>query len=148
MPNRTGREFRPTKYVARLAPADNLLSFLAAKLSVAGDSRVAFARAAKFYGAELMKKFLLLSAIYLFAPQLALAEDFDDLRRALIARMPDVAIGAIRKLPYADLYEIQGNGVNVFYTDATGEIVLFGNLIPGVLPRTPIESLPNSEDNS
>lgn len=76
-----------------------------------------------------MRNFLLLSAIYLFAPQLALAEDFEDLRRELAARMPDVAIGAIRKLPYADLYEIQGNGVNVFYTDAKGEIALFGNLV-------------------
>lgn len=76
-----------------------------------------------------MKKFLLLSAIYLFAPQLALAEDFDDLRRALTARMPEITIGAIRKLPYADLYEIHGNGADVFYTDAKGEIVLFGNLV-------------------
>lgn len=82
-----------------------------------------------------MRNFLLLSATYLFAPQFALVEDFDELRRALSARLPEVTIGAIRKLPYADLYEIQGNGVDVFYTDAKGEIVLFGNLIPGVLPR-------------
>ncbi len=75
-----------------------------------------------------MKNFFLLSAIYLFAPQIAGADDFDDLRRSLAEKMPQVTIGEIRKLPYADLYEIQGNGVNVFYTDARGEVALFGTL--------------------
>ncbi len=75
-----------------------------------------------------MKKFLLLSAIYLFAPQVARAEDFEELRRNLSEKMPQVTIGEIRKLPYADLYEVQGNGVNVFYTDAKGEVALFGTL--------------------
>lgn len=55
--------------------------------------------------------------------------EFAELRKALAGRMPDVSIGAIRKLPYADLYEIQGNGVNIFYTDASGEVALFGNLV-------------------
>jgi hypothetical protein len=76
-----------------------------------------------------MKNFLLLSAIYLFSPQLSSAEDVDDLRRALTANMPEVAIGAIRKLPHADLYEIQANGVNVFYADSNGEVAVFGNLV-------------------
>lgn len=76
-----------------------------------------------------MKNFLLLSAIYLFAPQIAAAGDFDELRRSLAEKMPQVTIGEIRKLPYADLYEVQGNGVNVFYTDARGEVALFGNLM-------------------
>jgi thiol:disulfide interchange protein DsbC len=76
-----------------------------------------------------MKNFLLLSAIYLFSPQLSAAEDVDDLRRALTQEMPEVAIGEIRKLPYADLYEIQANGVNVFYADSKGEVALFGNLV-------------------
>ena len=76
-----------------------------------------------------MKNFLLLSAIYLFTPQLAAAEDYEELRRNLTEKIPQVTIGEIRKLPYADLYEIQGNGVNVFYTDAKGEVALFGNLM-------------------
>lgn len=76
-----------------------------------------------------MNNFLLLSAIYLFTPQLAAAEDYEELRRNLTEKMPQVTIGEIRKLPYADLYEIQGNGVNVFYTDAKGEVALFGNLM-------------------
>ena len=76
-----------------------------------------------------MKNFLLLSAIYLFSPRLSTAEDAADLRRALTAKTPQVAIGEIRKLPYVDLYEIQANGVNVFYADSKGEVVLFGNLV-------------------
>jgi thiol:disulfide interchange protein DsbC len=76
-----------------------------------------------------MKNFLLLSAIYLFSPRLSAAEDVADLRRALTAKMPQVAIGEIRKLPYVDLYEIQANGVNVFYADSKGEVALFGNLV-------------------
>ena len=76
-----------------------------------------------------MKNFLLLSAIYLFSPQLATAENASGLRRALIAKMPQVAIGEIRKLPYIDLYEIQADGVNVFYVDSKAEVALFGNLI-------------------
>ena len=82
-----------------------------------------------------MKNFLLLSAIYLFTPQLAAAEDFEELRRNLTEKMPQVTIGEIRKLPYVDLYEIQCNGVNVFYTDAKGEVALFGNLME--LPTSP-----------
>ena len=89
-----------------------------------------------------MKNFLLLSAIYLFAPQLAAAEDFDELRRNLAEKLPEAAIGTIRKLPYADLYEVQGNGVNVFYTNALGEVALCagGSLVPGALTRAQIAS--------
>lgn len=76
-----------------------------------------------------MKNFLLLSALYLFASQPAVAGDFDELRRKLVEKMPALTIGEIRKLPYADLYEIQANGVNVFYTDAGGEVALFGSLM-------------------
>ena len=76
-----------------------------------------------------MKNFLLLSAIYLFSPQLATAENASGLRRALIAKMPQVAIGEIRKLPYVALYEIQADDVNVFYVDSKAEVALFGNLV-------------------
>ena len=76
-----------------------------------------------------MRNFLLLSAIYLFSPQLCRAEDAGDLRRALTAKMPEVAIGEIRKLPHTDLYEIQANDGNAFYADSNGEVALFGNLV-------------------
>ena len=78
-----------------------------------------------------MRSFLMLSAIYLFAPQLAGAGEgeFEDIRRALGAKMPEVTLGDIRKLPYADLYEVQANGIDVFYADSKGEVALFGNLV-------------------
>lgn len=76
-----------------------------------------------------MKNFLLLSAIYLFSPQLAAGEDHEELRSNLMEKMPQFTIGEIRKLPYVDLYEIQCNGINVFYTDAKGEVALSGNLM-------------------
>ena len=76
-----------------------------------------------------MNNFLLLSAIYLFAPQLAAAEDDEELRCNLMEKMPEVTIGEIRKLPYVDIYEIQCNGVNAFYTDAKGDVALFGKLM-------------------
>lgn len=76
-----------------------------------------------------MKNFLLLSAFYLISPLIATAGEFDPLRGTLAEKMPQVTIGDIRKLPYADLYEVQGNGVNVFYTDAEGKVAFFGNLV-------------------
>jgi thiol:disulfide interchange protein DsbC len=51
------------------------------------------------------------------------------IRAALNASMPGVTINRITKLPYADLYEVVANEVNVFYTDAKGEVGLFGNLV-------------------
>lgn len=92
-----------------------------------------------------MKNFLFLSAIYLFAPQLSNAGNFDDLRRTLTAKMPEVVIGDIRKLPYADLYEIQANDVNVFYADSKGDVALFGSgkHDPGLVTRDQIDSLLN-----
>lgn len=92
-----------------------------------------------------MRNFLFLSAIYLFAPQLSTAGNFDDLRRTLTLKMPEVVIGDIRKLPYADLYEIQANDVNVFYADSKGDVALFGSGKHdlGLVPRARIESLLN-----
>ena len=97
-----------------------------------------------------MRNFLFLSAIYLFAPQLSTAGNFDDLRRTLTSKMPEIVIGDIRKLPYADLYEIQANDVNVFYTDSKGEVALFGSgkQDPGPLPRAQIEALLNFDGES
>ena len=75
-----------------------------------------------------MKRLLFISVL-VFACRASVAGDFTDLRRELAARLPQVTIGEIRKLPYADLYEVQGNGISVFYTDARGEIGFFGDLI-------------------
>ena len=54
-----------------------------------------------------MEQFLTLSAIYLFAPRPPGKEDPEALRRELSEKMPDVAIGEIRKVPNMNLYEIQ-----------------------------------------
>jgi thiol:disulfide interchange protein DsbC len=71
---------------------------------------------------------LVLFAVVL-VPAVAGAEEFPDLRRALSEKLPQVKIGEIRKLAHAGLYEIQANDVDVFYTDAKGEVGLFGNLV-------------------
>jgi thiol:disulfide interchange protein DsbC len=60
-------------------------------------------------------------------PALADAE-IDALRKTLEAKMPNVKIGAITRTPYG-LYEVVGNGFNVFYTDPKGEIGLFGRML-------------------
>lgn len=60
----------------------------------------------------------------LCAPALADAQ-IDALRKTLEARMPGVKIGAIARTPWG-LYEVVGNGYNVFYTDASGEVGFFG----------------------
>ena len=57
------------------------------------------------------------------------AGDLDTLRKSLTAKMPDTQIGAITKTPYAGLYEVVANGINVFYTDKKGDIALIGKLI-------------------
>lgn len=59
----------------------------------------------------------------------SLAGDTDGLRKSLMAKMPGTQIGAITKTPYAGLYEVVANGINVFYTDKKGDIALIGKLI-------------------
>ena len=54
-----------------------------------------------------MEEFLSMSAIYLFAAGCAGTEDPEELRRALRERMPDVAIGEIRKLPESNMYQVR-----------------------------------------
>ncbi len=63
------------------------------------------------------------------ASRIAIAEDLADLRRDLSEHLPRVTIGEIRKLPDSDLYEVQWNGTNIFYTDAHGDLGIFGNLV-------------------
>lgn len=53
----------------------------------------------------------------------------DTLRKTLTERMPGMQIGAIAKLPQADLYEVVVNGINIFYTDAKGEVGFFGRMV-------------------
>jgi thiol:disulfide interchange protein DsbC len=76
-----------------------------------------------------MKPLQLLPTLCLLVSYAATADDFPELRAALAARLPQVTVGEIRKLPYGDLYEVQGNGINVFYTDAHGDLGFFGNLV-------------------
>jgi len=57
------------------------------------------------------------------------ATDTDALRKTLTERMPGMTIGAITRLPQADLYEVVVNGLNIFYTDAKGEVGFFGRMV-------------------
>lgn len=52
-----------------------------------------------------------------------------ELRRMLSQRMPGVRIGDIRPLPFGGLYEVVANGLNVFYTNARGDVALMGEMI-------------------
>jgi len=56
-------------------------------------------------------------------------EEADELSARLVERMPGLKISSIRKLPQLDLYEVVGNGLQIFYTDANGDLALFGNLV-------------------
>jgi thiol:disulfide interchange protein DsbC len=54
------------------------------------------------------------------------------IRNALAARIPDAQVIAIRKLPYAGLYEVavrRGADTAIYYSDARGEIMIVGELI-------------------
>lgn len=59
----------------------------------------------------------------------SLAGDLENLRKSLTTKMPGTQIGAITKTPYAGLYEVVANGINVFYTDKKGDIAIVGKLI-------------------
>jgi thiol:disulfide interchange protein DsbC len=56
------------------------------------------------------------------------ADDTDALRASLQKAMPDVRIGEIRPTSWG-MYEVVANGLSVFYTDAKGEIGLFGRAV-------------------
>ena len=51
------------------------------------------------------------------------------IRKSMEEKMPEVKIGAISKTPYAGMYEVVANGINIFYTDEKGEAGFFGNLV-------------------
>lgn len=72
----------------------------------------------------------LMGAVLLVGAALAHAEDgVDKLTAVLLERLPGLKIESIRRLPQADLYEVVHNGRRIFYTDANGDLGLFGNLI-------------------
>lgn len=58
--------------------------------------------------------------------------DEQAIRNMLRARIPDVQIISIQKLPYGGLYEVavrRENDTAIYYTDALGQIMIVGNLI-------------------
>jgi len=57
------------------------------------------------------------------------ASDHAELRSKLSKRMPGVRIGEIREIPQTGLHEVGANGLNVFYTNARGDIALMGELV-------------------
>ncbi|HQT25233.1 MAG TPA: DsbC family protein [Burkholderiales bacterium] len=57
------------------------------------------------------------------------ADDEANIRKSLQASLPNVKIGKITKLPYQAIYQVVGNGYNVFYTDEKGQVGFFGNLV-------------------
>ena len=57
------------------------------------------------------------------------ADDTAKLKQTLEKNLPNVKIGAIKKLPYTALYQVVGNGINVFYTDASGNVAFFGKMV-------------------
>lgn len=63
-----------------------------------------------------------------FSPASAADDEVSSLRRVLEAQMPDLRIGEIRRTTWG-MYEVVANGANVFYTDAKGEVALFGRAI-------------------
>jgi len=61
-------------------------------------------------------------------PGVAQAQPEKDIQ-ASFAKNMKVEVTDIRKLPFADLYEVLVNGQTIAYTDAKGEVVLIGNLL-------------------
>jgi len=62
-------------------------------------------------------------------PAHAQAAEHAQLRSELTKRMPGIRIGEIRELPERGLYEVVANGLNIFYTNARGDIALMGELV-------------------
>jgi thiol:disulfide interchange protein DsbC len=69
------------------------------------------------------------AAILAVAGLNAVHADEAQIRKSLAEKMRGTQIGAIAKTPYAGLYEVVANGLNVFYTDDKGEIAVIGKLI-------------------
>lgn len=80
-----------------------------------------------------MVRFLLVtaavSALFVSPSTANAADDHVELKKTLVQRMPGVRIGPIKASPYAGLYEVVANGLNVFYTNAKGDIALMGEMI-------------------
>ena len=76
----------------------------------------------------LKQSLIALSLFALFSAAHA-AVDTDKIRKQLTESMPGVEIGTITKIPYAGLYEVIANGLNVFYTDEHASVALVGKMI-------------------
>jgi len=61
-------------------------------------------------------------------PGMAMAQPEKDIQ-ASFAKYMKVEATDIRKLPFADLYEVLVNGQTIAYTDAKGEVVIVGNML-------------------
>jgi thiol:disulfide interchange protein DsbC len=74
----------------------------------------------------------ILAAAAILAVALAVppaAADEAQIRKALAASLPDARVGAIRKLPGLELYEVVLNGSNIVYSDAKGEVAFVGRMM-------------------
>jgi thiol:disulfide interchange protein DsbC len=78
---------------------------------------------------SLCKRIILAASLALAANTAAAGDVEDRLTRILTERLQGLQVESIRKLPQADLYEVIYNGRRIFYTDANGELGLFGNLL-------------------
>jgi thiol:disulfide interchange protein DsbC len=71
-----------------------------------------------------------MGAALLAGAALAHAQSAEEkLSAVLLERLPGLKIESIRKLPQIDLYEVVHNGRRILYTDAAGDLGLFGNLV-------------------
>jgi thiol:disulfide interchange protein DsbC len=78
---------------------------------------------------SLCKRIILAASLALTASTAAAGDVEDRLIKVLTERLQGLQVESIRKLPQADLYEVIYNGRRIFYTDANGELGLFGNLL-------------------
>lgn len=51
------------------------------------------------------------------------------IRKSLAERSPEVQVTSVTKASFGGLYQVVVNGYNIFYTDETGEIGFFGNIV-------------------
>lgn len=65
----------------------------------------------------------------------SIAAEYAELRKILMQRMPGVRIGEIRTTPVDGLVEVVANGLNVFYSSASGDHVIIGEMIESASKR-------------
>ena len=75
-----------------------------------------------------MKILQALAAAAAFLAFAAQAQDAESIKAALKKKFPEAPVDAVRKIPYGNLYEVQGGG-ELFYTDDKTTFLLVGALI-------------------